>query len=156
MDLRIRNFRVKTLCFSDSVFFLLRISPPLFPSFPFNLLCKYRLTNSLVKEVSVGFRVIKSRRSRWPGHVARMEEVRSTFNILTGTPTGNRPWGRPRRRWENNIRMYLEEIGISTRKWVDSALEGIIGEPLWMRHWTSGFHKPLVSLTYREEIFRKA
>ena len=56
-------------------------------------------------------RVIKSRRLRWARHVARMEEGRSAFKILTGKPTGNRPSERPRRRWEDNIRMDLEEIG---------------------------------------------
>ena len=58
-------------------------------------------------------RVIKSRRLRWTGHVARMEEDRSAFKILTGKPTGKRPLMRPRRRWEDNIRMDLEEIGIN-------------------------------------------
>ena len=48
-----------------------------------------------------------------------MEEGRSTFKILTGKPTGRRP-RRPRRRWEDNIRMDLEVIGISARNWVDS------------------------------------
>ena len=52
-------------------------------------------------------RVIKSRRLRWAGHVARMEEDRSAFKILTAKPTGKRPLGRPRRRWEDNIRMNL-------------------------------------------------
>ena len=65
--------------------------------------------------------MIKSRRLRWAGHVARMEEGRGAFKILTGKPTGKRPIGRPRCRWEDNIRMDLEEIGINTRKWVDSA-----------------------------------
>ena len=65
-------------------------------------------------------RVIKPRRLRWAGHLARMEEGRSTFKILTGKPTGQRPLGRPRRRLEDNIRMYLQEIGINTRNWVDS------------------------------------
>ena len=60
-------------------------------------------------------RVIKSRRMRWAGHVARMKEGRSAFKILTGKPTGKRPLGRPRRRWEDSIRMDLEEIGINTR-----------------------------------------
>ena len=50
-----------------------------------------------------------------------MEEVRSAFNILTGTPAGKRPLGRPRHRWEDNIRMDLEEIGINAGNWVDSA-----------------------------------
>ena len=50
-------------------------------------------------------RVIKSRRLRWAGHVARMEEGRSAFKILTFTPAGKRLLGRPSRRWEDNIRM---------------------------------------------------
>ena len=50
-----------------------------------------------------------------------MEESRSAFKILTGRPTGKRPLGRPRRRWEDNIRMDLEEIGINVGNWVDSA-----------------------------------
>ena len=53
--------------------------------------------------------VIKSRRLRWAGHVARMKEVRSAFKILTGRPVGKRPLGRPRRRWENNMRMNLKK-----------------------------------------------
>ena len=50
-----------------------------------------------------------------------MEEGRSPLKILTGEPTGKRPLGRPRRRWEENIRMDLEEIGINAGNWVDSA-----------------------------------
>ena len=60
-------------------------------------------------------KVIKSRRLRWAGHVARMEEGKSAFKILTGKPTGKRPLGRPRHRWEDNIRMDLKEIGINMR-----------------------------------------
>ena len=63
----------------------------------------------------------RNRRLRWAGHVARREEGRSAFKIITGKPTGKRPLGRPRRRWENNIRMDLEEIGINAGNWVDSA-----------------------------------
>ena len=66
---------------------------------------------------------------RWAGHVARMEEGRSTFKILTGKPTGNRPLGRPRRRWVDNIRMDLEEIGISAVIGLIRLRIGIIGEP---------------------------
>ena len=54
------------------------------------------------------------------GHVARMEEG-SSFKILTGKPTGKRPLGRTRRRWEDSIRMDLEEIGVNAGNWVDSA-----------------------------------
>ena len=50
-----------------------------------------------------------------------MEEGRSTFKILTSSPTGKRPSGRLRRRWEENIRMDLKEIDVNTRNWVDSA-----------------------------------
>ena len=60
-------------------------------------------------------RVIKSKRLRWAGHVARMEEGRPAFQMLTGTPAGKRPLGRPRHRWEDNIRMDLNKIGINTR-----------------------------------------
>ena len=60
--------------------------------------------------------VIKSRSLRWAGHVARMEVCRSAFKIVTG-----KPLGKPRRRSEDNIRMYLEEIGINAGNWVDSA-----------------------------------
>ena len=66
-------------------------------------------------------RVIKSRRLRWAGHVARIEEGRSAFKILIGKPTGKRPLGRPRRRWEDKIKMDLEEIVINAGNWVDSA-----------------------------------
>ena len=55
--------------------------------------------------------MIKSRRLRWAEHVARMKKGRSAFKILTGKPTGKRPLGRPRRRWEDNIRIELKEIG---------------------------------------------
>ena len=55
------------------------------------------------------------------GHVARMEEGRSAFRILTGKPTGKRPLGRPMHRWEDNIRVDLEEIGLGVGNWVDSA-----------------------------------
>ena len=52
--------------------------------------------------------------------IARMEEGKSAVKILTDKPTGRRPLGRPRCRWEDNIRMDLEEIGINARNWVDS------------------------------------
>ena len=68
-------------------------------------------------------RVIKSRRLRWAGHVARMEEGRSGFQNFNrkATHARKRPLGWPRRKWEDNIRMELKEIGINTRNWVDSA-----------------------------------
>jgi hypothetical protein len=54
---------------------------------------------------------IKSRRMTWAGHVARMGQDRKVYKVLVGKPEGERPLERPRRRWENGIRMDLEEIG---------------------------------------------
>ena len=68
--------------------------------------------------------MITSRRLRWAGHEARMVEGRSAFKISAGKPTENRPLGRPSRRWEDNIRMDLEEIGTNTGNWVDLAQDG--------------------------------
>ena len=76
-------------------------------------------------------RAIKSRRLRWAGHVARIEEVRSSFKMLTGKPTGKRHLGRSRRRWEDNIRMDLKEIAIN---WVDSAEDRDDWRSLVKRH----------------------
>jgi hypothetical protein len=56
-------------------------------------------------------RVIKSRRMRWAGHVARMGEDRGVHRVLVGKPEGKKPLGRPRRRWEDNIKMDLQEVG---------------------------------------------
>jgi hypothetical protein len=56
-------------------------------------------------------RVIRTRRMRWEGHVARMGHRRSAYRILVGRPEGRRPLGRPRHRWEDNIKMDLQEVG---------------------------------------------
>jgi hypothetical protein len=56
-------------------------------------------------------RVIKSRRMRWAGHVACMGEGRGAYRVLVGRPEGRRPLGRNRRRWEDNIKMDLQEVG---------------------------------------------
>jgi hypothetical protein len=66
-------------------------------------------------------RMIKSRRMRWAGHVARMGEKRHADRILVGNPEGNRPLGRPRRRWVDNIKTDLREIGWGGRDWLDLA-----------------------------------
>ena len=73
----------------------------------------HRCKNMIFKSNIV--RVNKSRRLRWASHIARMEEDRSAFKILTG----KRPLERPRRRWEDNIRMDLKEIGINIKNWID-------------------------------------
>jgi hypothetical protein len=66
-------------------------------------------------------RTIKSRRMRWAGHVARMGEKRNAYSVLVGKPEERRPLGRPRRRWVDNIKMYLREIGWDGVDWVDLA-----------------------------------
>ena len=63
--------------------------------------------------------VIKSRRLRWAENVARLAESRSAFKMLSGKPTGKISLGRSRRRWEDNIRMDLEKIGVNAGNWVD-------------------------------------
>ena len=66
-------------------------------------------------------RVIKSRRMRWVGHVARMGEERGAYRVLVGKPVGKRPLGRPRRRWVDNIRMDLQEVGCGYVDWIGLA-----------------------------------
>jgi hypothetical protein len=66
-------------------------------------------------------RIIKSRRMRWVGPVARMGEKRNVYRLLVGKPEGKRPLGRPRRKWIDNIKMYLLEIGLSVVDWIDVA-----------------------------------
>ena len=73
-------------------------------------------------------RVVKSRRMRWAGHVARMGEDRVAYRVLVGKPEGKRPLGRPRRRWEDNIKMDLEEVGGVETGWI------------WLRIGTGGRH----------------
>jgi hypothetical protein len=63
-------------------------------------------------------RVIKSRRMRWARHVARMGEGRGVYRLLVGRPEGKRTLGRPRRRWKDNIKMDLREIGIDGANWI--------------------------------------
>jgi hypothetical protein len=63
--------------------------------------------------------MIKSRRMRFAGHVARMGTKRKAYRILVGKPEGKRPLGRPRRRWVDNIEIDLREIGWNGMDWVD-------------------------------------
>jgi hypothetical protein len=70
-------------------------------------------------------RVIKSRRMRWAGHVARMGEGRNVYRVLVGRPKGTGPLRRPRRRWEGNIKMDLREIGIDGANWIRLAQDRV-------------------------------
>ena len=74
-------------------------------------------------------RVVKSRRMRWARHVARMEEGRGVHRIMIGKPERKRPLGGPRRRWKNNIKMDLQEVG------------GVVGTGYsWLRIGRDGGH----------------
>jgi hypothetical protein len=66
-------------------------------------------------------RIIKSKRMRWEGHVARMGEKRNAYRLLVGKPEGKRPLERPRRMWADNIRMDLGEVGWGDVDWIGLA-----------------------------------
>ena len=66
-------------------------------------------------------RVIKSRRMRRAGHVAHMGEKRGVYGVLVGKPQGKRPLGRPRRRWEDNIKMDSKKVGCGSMDWIELA-----------------------------------
>jgi hypothetical protein len=66
-------------------------------------------------------RIIKSRRMKWAGHVVRMGEKRNAYRLLVRKPEGKRPLGRPRRRWIDNIKMYLLELGLIVVDWIGLA-----------------------------------
>ena len=66
-------------------------------------------------------RSLKSRRLIWAGHVAHMDQSRNAYRVLVGKPEGKRPLGRPRRRWEDNIKMDLREVDCDRGEWIDLA-----------------------------------
>jgi hypothetical protein len=68
-------------------------------------------------------RVIKSRRMRWAGHVARMGERGVVYRVLVGKPEGKRRLGRPWRRWDDNIKMDLQEVGCGSMDWIELTQE---------------------------------
>jgi transcription termination factor 2 len=70
-------------------------------------------------------RAIKSRRMRWAGHVARMEDGRDVYRVLLGRPEGKRPLGRPRHSWGDNIKLGLREIMIDGANWIHLAQDRV-------------------------------
>ena len=66
-------------------------------------------------------RMIECGRIRWAGHVAHMGEKRGIYRVLVGKPEGKKPLGRPRPRWENKIKMDLQEVGCGCMDWIDLA-----------------------------------
>jgi hypothetical protein len=70
-------------------------------------------------------RVIKAKRMRWAGRGSRMGEGRGVYRVLVGRPEGKKTPGRPRRRWEDNIKMDLREIGIDGANWIQLAQDRV-------------------------------
>jgi len=64
-------------------------------------------------------RVIKWRKMRWVGHVARVGKGRGMYRVMVGKPEGKRPLGRPRHRWEDNIKMDLQKVGCGGMDWIE-------------------------------------
>jgi hypothetical protein len=67
--------------------------------------------------------MIKSRRMRWAGHVAQLGKGRGVYRVLVGKPEGKKPLGRPKCRWEHNIKMDLQEVGCGSMDWIKLAQE---------------------------------
>ena len=88
--------------------------------------------NDLYSTPSI-IRVIKSKIIRWAEHVARMRERRVIYRVLVGKPEEKRPLGRPRRKWEDNIRMDLQEVGLRGMNWIDLAQNRYKWRALQMR-----------------------
>jgi hypothetical protein len=80
--------------------------------------------HSLYSSLNI-LRVIKSRRMKWARHVARIGEGRGVYRVLVGRSEGKRPLGRPRRSWENNIKMDLRETGIDEANWIHLARDNV-------------------------------
>jgi hypothetical protein len=85
----------------------------------------FPITFVVMHKTSNIVRVIKARRMRWAGHVARRGSRRGVYRVLIGKPESNRPLGRPKRRWEDNIKMDLREIGTEGANWIRLAQSGI-------------------------------
>jgi hypothetical protein len=93
--------------------------------------------NDLYSSLSI-VRVIKSKRVRWAGYVARMGEGRGVYRGFVGKPEGKRPLGRPRRRWEDNIKADLQEVGCGGMDWIELAQDrdrgwALVNEVLYLR-----------------------
>ncbi|KAJ4447071.1 hypothetical protein ANN_09060 [Periplaneta americana] len=108
-------------------------------------------------------RNIKSRRLRWAGHVARMVQSRNAYRVLVGSPEGKRPLGRPRRRWEDNFKIDLREVGYDGKDWINLAqVEKLLSSSLLSKNVKVRIYKTVIlpvvlyscetwTLTLREE-----
>ena len=97
-------------------------------------------------------RVVKSRRMRWAGNVARLGEDRGVYRVLVGKPEGKRPLGRPRRRWKDNIKTDLQEVGGVVGSGWSWLRIGTGGRHLWVRWGTFEFHNCGEFLDLRQSL----
>jgi hypothetical protein len=79
------------------------------------------MSGVLVINLALKLRVIKSRKMRWEEHVVAMGEGRGVYRVFVGKPEEKRPLGRPRCRWEDNIKMDLQEVGFGSVVWLELA-----------------------------------
>jgi 3-oxoacyl-ACP reductase-like protein len=89
-----------------------------------SLVCFSKFVKAIVNDLYSSLnivRVIKSRRMGWAGRVACMEERRDIYRVLVGKPEGRKPLGRPRCRWEDNIKMDLQAVGCGDMDWIELA-----------------------------------
>jgi hypothetical protein len=93
--------------------------------------------------------VIKSRRMRWAGHVARTGEGRGVYRVLVGRPEGKRPLGKPKRRWEGNIKLDLREIGIDGANWIRWAQDRVQWRAFVNTVMNLGFHIEIRIIFYK-------
>ena len=127
-------------CVCSTLFFFVSIRQELFLNWSSHHAAVHKIKLDLYSLPNI-VRVVKLRRMRWAGHVARMGEDRGVHRVLMGKPEGKRPLGRPRRRWEDILR------------WIFRKLEGVVGTGwswltirmggghLWVRWGTFGLHK---------------
>jgi hypothetical protein len=80
-----------------------------------------KLHNEELNDLYCSPNIVRVIKSRWAGHVARMGVGGGVYRVLVGKPVGKRPLGRPRRRWEDNIKMDLEEVGCGGADWIELA-----------------------------------
>jgi hypothetical protein len=86
-----------------------------------NVLCYSAKSIDKMLLIFLFFEPVKSRRMRWAGHVAHMGSRRGVYKVLVGKLEGKRPLGRPRRRWEDNIKADLQEVGCGGMDWIQLA-----------------------------------
>ena len=94
--------------------------------YTYNFVCvslySYKVCNkNITVRINKIHKECNPRRMRWAGHIAHIEESRGVYRVLVEKPKGKRPLGRPRRRWEDNIKIDLQEVGCVSIDWIDMA-----------------------------------